>query len=149
MLSISEPIKGLDRLDYYLLATRTDYYTAGGERPGYWAGGLARRFGLEGDVDPEVVRRLYQGYSPDGAVRWWFAFDEAVHKLTDHPLDCGLAPESETLRFQLRQFLFKTRRGRRYRGVFVVIGDEVRVLRIRGPGQPPLERNELGDITTT
>ena len=23
--------------------------------------------------------------SPDGAIRWWFAFDEAVHKLVDHP----------------------------------------------------------------
>ena len=81
--------------------------------------------------------------SPDGAIRWWFAFDQAVHQLVDHPHGYGLAPETESVRYELRQFLFKTRRGRRYRGVFVVVGDEVRVLRIRGPGQAPLEPDEL------
>ncbi len=81
--------------------------------------------------------------STDGAIRWWFAFDEAVHKLVDHPYGYGLAPETESVPYELRQFLFKTRRGRRYRGVFVVVGDEVRVLRIRGPGQRPLQQDEL------
>lgn len=81
--------------------------------------------------------------SYDGAVRWWFALDDAIHKLIEHPHDYGLAPESESVRCELRQFLFKTRRGRRYRGVFTVIGDEVLVLRIRGPGQIPLAPDEL------
>lgn len=35
----------------------------------------------------------------------------------------------------LRETYFKTRHGRRYRIVFTIIGTEVRVLRIRAPGQ--------------
>jgi plasmid stabilization system protein ParE len=81
--------------------------------------------------------------SPDGAVRWWDAFDTAVEKLAARPLGYGLAPEDELTDHKLQQFLFKTRRGRTYRGVFVVVDDEVRILRIRGPGQPPMEADEL------
>ena len=93
--------------------------------------------------DAQQIFDWLRARSPDGAIRWWFAFDGAVHNLVDHPHGYGLAPETESVRYDLRQFLFKTRRGRRYRGVFVVVGDEVRVLRIRGPGQAPLEPDEL------
>ena len=81
--------------------------------------------------------------SPDGAVRWWNALAAAVAKLTLNPIGYGLAPEDEWTDHELRQFLFKTRRGRMYRGVFVIVADEIRVLRVRGPGQPPLESDEL------
>ena len=93
--------------------------------------------------DAQHIFDWLKARSPDGAIRWWLAFDEAVHKLIDHPNGYGLAPESDSVQYELRQFLFKTRRGRRYRGIFTVIGDEVRVLRVRGPGQPPLEPDEL------
>ena len=36
------------------------------------------------------------------------------------------------------------RAGRTYRALFVVVGDEVRVLRVRGSGQPPLKPEEFG-----
>ncbi len=81
--------------------------------------------------------------SPDGAVRWWSAFVTAAAQLATNPTGRGLAPESELTDYELRQFLFKTRRGRTYRGVFVVVADEVKILRVRGPGQPPLEPDEL------
>jgi plasmid stabilization system protein ParE len=80
---------------------------------------------------------------PQGAVRWWTAFEAAVGKLADSPWSYGLAPEDKFTDAKLQQFLFKTRRGRTYRGVFIVVNNEVRVLRIRGPGQPPLEADEL------
>ncbi len=95
------------------------------------------------ELDAQHIFDWLRARSPDGAVRWWFAFDEAVHKLTEHPNGYGLAPESGLASTEIRQFLFKTRRGRRYRGVFVIHGDEVQVLRIRGPGQPPLQSDEL------
>jgi len=81
--------------------------------------------------------------SPDGAVRWWNAFESAVSKLTENPTGYAFAPEDELTDYELRQFLFKTRRGRTYRGVFVVLGEEIKVLRIRGPGQPMLESDEF------
>ena len=36
------------------------YYTAAGEPPGQWAGKGAAALGLSGQVDPEVIERLYQ-----------------------------------------------------------------------------------------
>jgi hypothetical protein len=63
--------------------------------------------------------------------------------LVRNPLAYGLAPENEYVDYELRQFFFKTRRGRTYRGVFTVVADEIRVLRIRGPGQALLRRDEI------
>jgi hypothetical protein len=43
------------------------YYTASGEPPGQWAGKGARSLGLDGQVDPDVIERLYQkGIGPGG-----------------------------------------------------------------------------------
>jgi hypothetical protein len=43
------------------------YYTASGEPPGQWAGRGARSLGLDGEVDPRVIERLYQkGIGPGG-----------------------------------------------------------------------------------
>ena len=36
------------------------YYTAAGEPPGEWAGKGAAALGLSGQVDPDVIERLYQ-----------------------------------------------------------------------------------------
>ncbi len=56
-----------------------------------------------------------------------------------------IAAEQLISSFELRQFLFKTRRGRTYRGVFAVVNHEVRIVRVRGPGQGPLTDNELSN----
>ena len=43
------------------------YYTASGEPPGQWVGKGAASLGLHGEVDPEVIERLYQkGVGPNG-----------------------------------------------------------------------------------
>jgi conjugative relaxase-like TrwC/TraI family protein len=48
----------------------SDYYTgAAGEPPGYWQGAGAAALGLAGQVDAEVMRRLYhEDIGPDGQV---------------------------------------------------------------------------------
>jgi hypothetical protein len=48
----------------------SDYYTgAKGEPPGYWQGAGAAALGLDGQVDGEVMRRLYhEDTGPDGEV---------------------------------------------------------------------------------
>jgi plasmid stabilization system protein ParE len=81
--------------------------------------------------------------SPAGANRWWTAFRDAAARVLAQPNGYGLAPEAEQVEYELRQFLFKTRRGNTYRGLFVVVDVEVRLLRVRGPGQPPVEADEL------
>lgn len=79
-----------------------------------------------------------------GAVRWYEAYEAALKRLEFEPTGYSLAEEAEDFPESiLRQFLFKTRRGLQYRGVFIVVEDEVRVLRIRGSGQAPLTADEL------
>ena len=80
--------------------------------------------------------------APAGADRWLEAFEVAVFRLERFPLSFGLAPESEFCPKELRQILFKTRKGRVYRAVYFVDGDTVKITHVRGPRQrliPPEE----------
>jgi plasmid stabilization system protein ParE len=81
--------------------------------------------------------------SPAGSARWYAAFLTAADSLSIDPFRHDVAPESEILGLDIRHRFFKTRRGRVYRLLFVVVDDEVRILRVRGPGQPPLTAEEV------
>ncbi len=82
--------------------------------------------------------------SPRGAASWLRAYDQAVKLAARSPFACGLAPENGlVVDCEIRQFLFKTRRGRFYRALFTIKADEMVILRVRGPGQPLLEPHEL------
>ena len=82
--------------------------------------------------------------SPDGARRWLAALDAVLEAITRNPDGYPCAEEDNDIcEMELRQFLFKTRRGRVYRGVFTIVGEEVRVLRIPGPGQRPITSDDL------
>jgi conjugative relaxase-like TrwC/TraI family protein len=67
MLSISPPMRGGGSGDYYLKLARHEYYTKSLGQPGEWFGKGAVRLGLEGDVEPETLRNLLEGRSPDGS----------------------------------------------------------------------------------
>jgi hypothetical protein len=56
-----------------------------------------------------------------------------------------LAPESQDVEFEVRQALFKTRRGCVYRALFFIERSTVYILRVRGPGQAPgaSRRNQM------
>jgi hypothetical protein len=54
-----------------------------------------------------------------------------------------LAPESAHCNYQIREVFFKTRKGNPYRVLFTILGDEVLVLRVRGPGQDYVAETEL------
>ena len=78
-----------------------------------------------------------------GANSWLAAYQAAVRKLAASPESYGLAFEDDGQEPRVRQFLFKTRRGTVYRGLFTIDAEEVVILRVRGAGQPPLEPDEL------
>jgi plasmid stabilization system protein ParE len=78
-----------------------------------------------------------------GAIAWYAALLEKLHELADTASSCSLAPEAARLGIELRQAFFKTRRGRRYRLVFLIADHEARVLRVRGAGQRPVTRRDL------
>jgi plasmid stabilization system protein ParE len=80
--------------------------------------------------------------SPQGARTWFNRFTEALLTLEENPLSFGVAPENEFTDEDVRQLIFKTKRGRRYRALFTVWGDTVYVLHVRGPGQDLVEPGE-------
>ncbi len=66
MLSISPPMSGSGKGDYYLNLSREDYYLEGGEPPGEWVGRGAEKLGLSGKLDQDEFRNILSGMSPDG-----------------------------------------------------------------------------------
>ena len=97
------------------------------------------------EADIEHIFQWISQRSPLGALRWYAAFDDAAARLVTDPLSAGLARENEFVEHEIRQILFKTPRGRLYRCLFTVTGNEVRLLRVRGPGQRDLQRDELDE----
>jgi plasmid stabilization system protein ParE len=93
----------------------------------------------------EIVRFL-TGRSPQGARAWMARWEQVLADLANRPLIFSLAPESSAYEQEIRQLLFKTRRGRMYRAIFTVAGTDVFVLNIRGPGQDLLPPDGLGAI---
>lgn len=81
--------------------------------------------------------------SVQGAIAWYLAFRQALEKIASSPESLAEAAESHPLGRQLRQALFKTRRGRIYRFVFEVFDTEIIILRLRGPGQGRLQRRDI------
>src|SRR5690242_12869974 len=96
-------------------------------------------------LDVETLYDWIAERSAAGAQRWLDEFEKATASLATNPFIAPLAPESDRFDYEIRQILFRTRAGRTYRAVFTVVGEEVRILRVRGPGQPPLRR---GDVTS-
>lgn len=95
------------------------------------------------ESDVQKIYSYIYNRSPDGALAWLQAFEECTERIVQQPFACSFATENSRFDFDLRQALFKTRFGKRYRCVFTVVGDEVRVLRVRGPGQRLLRRSEM------
>ncbi len=102
------------------------------------------------EVDEILDWFIRRQKAPAGAEAWYRAYNAAMAKLRTIADRQSLAPEDELVDFDVRQLLFKTRRGKRfYRIVFTIVDDQVRVMHVRGPGQDliPPERLIPGDGT--
>lgn len=89
----------------------------------------------EGEANSEEIYRWIAERSPDGAERWKTALEQAVSRIADSADTYASAPESDAFTEPVREILFKTRKGRKYRALFVVRGNEASVISVRGPGQ--------------
>lgn len=78
-----------------------------------------------------------------GAAAWLAALHAALDRLRSSPVGYALASENDAAPVEIREFSFKTRRGRTYRGVFRVVDRTVHVLHIRGPGQSLLQPEDF------
>ena len=84
------------------------------------------------EADEEVLRSYEWGlvfWGEERAKKWLFQlYDAVITRLSEFPLSCQVARESEFLDIEVRQDLFG-----RYRILFQVEKDEVTVLRLIGP----------------
>jgi len=81
--------------------------------------------------------------SRTGAQAWDQRWEEVLQLLSTSADSCSLAPESDDHEIIIRDFNFKTRRGRIYRVLFTVREQRVIVLHVRGPGQDLVPRSEM------
>jgi plasmid stabilization system protein ParE len=81
--------------------------------------------------------------SPDGAARWYESFWEATERLKQFPTSCALAAESHHFPEDLRCMLFGTPRGRTYRALFIIRGDTVHIVCVRGPGEKEVKPKDI------
>lgn len=70
-------------------------------------------------------------------------FHDALLRLESFPLACGLAYESRFFPEPVRHLLFEVGKGRRYRALFIVREDIVKVLCVRAPGEKPVRPGDL------
>ena len=96
-----------------------------------------------GQADIEDIYQWLRQRSPTGAAAWYAALVATLDQLAEFPAACPPAAEAREMGMDLRQELFRTRRGRTYRILFMIVGAEVRVLRVRGPGQRPVAEREV------
>jgi plasmid stabilization system protein ParE len=82
--------------------------------------------------------------APEGARAWYRAYEAALDRLARVANTLGLAPENEFVDYEIRQILFRTRKGKTYRGLFTIVDDEVRLLHVRGPGQDVMTKEQMG-----
>src|SRR5262245_53908127 len=73
--------------------------------------------------------------SRTGAEAWARAYDNALAYLEQNADSCPLAAENEHVEIEVRETLFKTRRGLIYRILFTTRENTVIILHVRGPGQ--------------
>jgi plasmid stabilization system protein ParE len=95
----------------------------------------------EADIDRIFV--WLSKRSLNGARRWYESLWESAERLKTSPRSCGLAPENDRFDEELRHMLFGTKRGRTYRALFVIRGDIVRILCVRGPGERPVKPKDI------
>ncbi len=93
--------------------------------------------------DLNRIYRWLHRRSPRGAVAWYRAFWSAATRIANDPESFAVAEESAQLKSDIRSAIFKTRKGRYYRIIFEFTDTEARILRVRRPGQRPLQRRDL------
>jgi len=94
-------------------------------------------------ADKRSIVEWIRERSPAGAASWLNAYDRAVEQLKNRTDSYGEAHENPDLLLDVRQILFKTRRGRVYRALFLVETTDVYILRVRGLGQALVEDSGL------
>ena len=93
--------------------------------------------------DADAIFAWITSHSPEALRRCTLHFSWPPVVVAIEPFRHAAVPEAATVSADVRQRLFRTRRGRLYRLLYVVVESEVRILRVRGPGQPELAQTDF------
>ena len=94
-------------------------------------------------ADKRAIFAWLHERSPQGALAWLAAYDRMLERLTTGADSLAAAAESRDVELDVKQALFKTRRGRIYRALVLIEGSDVFILRVRGPGQASVDADDL------
>jgi toxin ParE1/3/4 len=83
--------------------------------------------------------------SKAGATAWANAYRKALGRLRDNADTCPLATENDWTGFEVRDILFRTRRGRQYRILFTIVESTLWIMHVRGPGQDFVGPDEIAN----
>lgn len=72
-------------------------------------------------------------------------FEDALSRLESAPTACGLAYENAAFAEEIRHLLIRVPKGRTYRALFTIRGEEVVLLAVRAPGERPVKPKDVGD----
>jgi plasmid stabilization system protein ParE len=93
--------------------------------------------------DVEHILGWLHERSPQGAASWLRVWDRTFASLRESADQHGLATENEGQPMEVRQVMFRTRKGRDYRALFTIERDTVYVMHVRGPGQDLVPADQL------
>ena len=96
---------------------------------------LQVQFSQRAKRDVREIQSWIKGRSSQGAANWLASLERAVIQLTEFAVSSPAAPEADEIGVDLKQRMFKTRRGNSFRLLFIVRGDTVHILAVRGAGQ--------------
>ena len=80
--------------------------------------------------------------STQGALRWLDEFEAAAASLLTEPF-YGEAPENDDHEETIRQKFFGTPHGRTYRLLYIVRGNVIYIIHVRGAGQDVMAAGEI------
>ena len=103
------------------------------------------RFSAEAEANVRGIKDWIAERSPVGVRHWLDALDNAKSRLIESADAFALAPEADAFDDQVRQIHFKTRRGNVYRALFVIRGNVVSIVSVRGAGQDLITPGDPGD----
>ena len=94
---------------------------------------------------PELHQRQMapgDSFAPTGPT-WFRRWNQVLADLSKNASSCRLAPENDDHDDEIRNLVFNTRRGKKYRALFVIRENVVFVTNVRGPGQDLVAPDEL------
>jgi toxin ParE1/3/4 len=97
----------------------------------------------EAQIHVRGIIRWLRERSTKGANTWRRKWLETLERLETIAPGCSIAPEGEFHPERIQEILFKTRRGKKYRAVFVIRNETVYVFAVRGPGQDLLKPDDI------